>query len=445
MVVTLPFVLLVMDFWPLRRFELGNLRSQWPKIRWLVLEKVPFFLLSALDSLVTLRVQAGVGAMQIIKNISWADRLANATASYLRYLAKFFWPGNLAIIYPHPAKHYVLSEQWPAWEIMGAALLLVLITTLLFLEARKRPYLLFGWLWFLGTLVPVIGLVQVGEQAMADRYTYIPLVGPAISLACLVSEVLSFSPWPATSIRYSALAGFLIVASLVVLTRQQLAYWRDTTTLFEHALEVTADNPSAQFALGVGLENQGDVRKAMVRYRVATAIDPHYGKAFYNLGQLFRKAGRWQPAVDAYLAAARQSPDDLPTQLNLASVLPHLGRTQEAISHFDRALELDPNSIEALNNLAWLLSTSPEPQFRNGSRAVELAERGCALTGSKAPFLLGTLAAAYAEAGRYGDAVVAGEQARARAIESGDLATASRNLYLLEFYRASKPYREDWK
>jgi Tfp pilus assembly protein PilF len=258
-----------------------------------------------------------------------------------------------------------------------------------------------------------------------------------------MAEVVSFSPWPTTVPRYAALAGLLGVASLVLLTRHQLAYWRDTTTLFEHALAVTADNPSAQFSLGVGLENQGDVRKAIVRYRVAISIDPHYGKAFYNMGQVFRKQGLWREAADAYLAAARTMPNDLPTQLNLASVLPHLGRTSEAITHFNHALELDPNSIEALNNLAWLLSTCPEPQTRNGTRAVELAKHGCALTSSKAPFLLGTLAAAYAEAGRFDDAVQVGEQACARAMEMGDLASAARNRELVEVYRASKPYREE--
>lgn len=442
MVVTLPFVLLLLDFWPLQRVELGEFRAQLPIIRWLVLEKIPFFLLSALDCLITLRVQAGAGAMQMVENISWADRLANAMTSYVRYLGKFFWPTNLAIIYPHPSKHYFLSDRWPGWEIACAGLLLVLITILCFIQARKRPYLLFGWFWFLGTLVPVIGLVQVGEQAMADRYTYIPLIGPAISLICLVVDTV-LARWPKTAVRQSALAGFLVLASLVVLTRHQLAYWRDTTTLFEHALAVTADNPSAQFALGVGLENQGDVRKAMVRYRVAVSIDPQYGKAYYNMGQALRKQGLWREAVEAYLTAIRTMPNDLPAQLNLASALPHLGQNSEAITHFDRALELDPDSLEALNNLAWLLSTCPEPETRNGSRAVQLAERGCALTHSKAPFMLGTLAAAYAEAGRFGDAVLAGEQAAARATDLGDLALAARNRELVELYRARKPYREE--
>jgi tetratricopeptide (TPR) repeat protein len=227
-----------------------------------------------------------------------------------------------------------------------------------------------------------------------------------------------------------------------LVTRHQLGYWQDTVTLFEHAVEVTADNPSAQFALGVGLEKQGQLGKATVRYRVATAIDPNYGKAYYNLGQLLRKQGHWPQAVDAYLAAARCNPNDLPTQLNVASALPHVGRNPDAIAHFERALELDPKSIEALNNLAWLLSTNPDPHTRNGSRAVQLAEQACGITEFRAPFLLGTLAAAYAEAGRFGDAVLTGEQACARAGEAGDLATAAKNKELLEFYRANRPYRE---
>jgi protein O-mannosyl-transferase len=443
MVVTLPFVLLLLDFWPLQRLDLTSLKLQLPKTRALFLEKAPFFLLSAIDSWLTLRVQRSAGAMQVIQDVSWSDRLENAVSSYVRYLGKFFWPSDLAIVYPHPAKHYFLTDQWPGWQIMCAALLLVLMTALFLMQARRRPYLLFGWLWYLGTLVPVIGLVQVGEQAMADRYTYLPLIGPLISLAWWISEIATSAKWRAVVMNLTAGAGLALVVTLATLTRTQLGYWQDTTTLFEHALAVTADNPSAQFALGVGLEKQREFGKAMVRYRVATAIDPHYATAYYNMGQLFRKQGLWQHAVEAYTSAAKQSPKDLPTQLNLASALPHLGRTEEAIPHLERALEIDPNCVEALNNLAWLLSTSPDARIRNGSRAVQLAERGCALTGSKTPFLLGTLAAAYAEAGRYGDAVLAAEQACARATELGDISTTCRNRELLELYRASKPFHEN--
>jgi tetratricopeptide (TPR) repeat protein len=229
---------------------------------------------------------------------------------------------------------------------------------------------------------------------------------------------------------------------LIPLTRHQLGFWQDTVSLFQHAVAVTADNPSAQFALGVGLEKEGQPGKAMVRYRVATAIDHRYGKAWYNMGQLLRKSGQWQAAVEAYLAADRANPHDVATQLNLASVLPRLGRYREAIEHFDEALKMDPNSIEGLNNLAWLLSTAPEASVRDGGRAVTLAGRGCSLTEFKLPVLLGTLGAAYAEAGRFAEAIAAAERACAAASQAGDTATASKNQELLALYRANRAYRE---
>src|SRR5581483_11843316 len=431
MVVTLPFVLLLMDFWPLRRFEISNLKSQISRIRWLLVEKVPFFALAAVDCWITIEVQRQAGAMEMISQVSWSERVANAVCSYLRYLSKFFWPTDLAVVYPHPAKHYFLTNQWPAWEIVCAGLALGLITTFVVLGAQRGPCLLVGWLWFLGTLIPVIGLVQVGEQAMADRYTYIPLIGPVVAIVSWIRHRRLSRRLAFRGMNFESLAGLLAVGVLVILTRNQLAYWQDTVTLFDHTIAVTSDNPSAQFALGVGLERQGQGGKAMVRYRVAVAIDPHYAKAYYNMGQLLRTDGFWPEAVQAYLAAARENPTDLPTQLNLASALPHVGRSQEAIAHFERALELDPNSIEALNNMAWLMATSPETEIRNGPRAVQLAEHACALD-SKLPFLLGTLAAAYAEAGRFSDAIHAAEQACARATKAGAPGTAARNRELLE-------------
>jgi tetratricopeptide (TPR) repeat protein len=446
MVVTLPFVLLLLDFWPLQRLKISSLKSQISNYGSLVLEKVPFLLLSIIDCWITLSVQKSAGATQVIRQITWGDRLANAVTSYVKYLGKLFWPADLAIVYPHSANHYYLSAQWPGWEITAAALLLVLVTIFCVLQLRQYPFLAVGWFWFLGMLVPVIGLVQVGEQAMADRYTYLPLIGPVLSLVWWAREAIA-SGILANANQFRAsifgIAALLVVCfPLVWLTRQQLEYWENTVTLFEHAIAVTADNPSAQFALGVRLERGGEVGKAMVRYRVAAAIDPHYSKAYYNMGQVLRKAGKWPEAADAYFAAVRSNPRDLATQLNLASVLPHVGRAKEAVAHFDEALRIDPTSIEGLNNLAWLLATSPDPGVRDGARAVQLAERACSLTGSKVPVFLGTLAAAYAEAGRFGEAIATAERACAFATEAGDTATAAKNQELLGIYRANRPYRD---
>jgi tetratricopeptide (TPR) repeat protein len=447
MVVTLPFVMLLLDFWPLQRFTLSNIKTQIPRIGSLIIEKAPFLLLSILDCWITLAVQKSEGATEVIRQITWLERLDNAVTSYVRYLGKLFWPSDLAIVYPHPAKRYYLSDQWPAWEIAVAALLLIALTIFCLMQLRQRPYLAVGWFWFLGMLVPVIGLVQVGEQAMADRYSYLPLIGPVISLVWLASEGIgcrvSSGGQQIPPLLYGVVALLAVSVPLACLTRHQLNYWQDTITLFDHAISITADSPSAQFALGVGLERQGEIGKAMVRYRVATAIDRNYGKAYYNMGQVLRKAGKWQEAADAYLAAARSMPGDLATQLNLASVLPHLNRGKEAVAHFDEALRIDPASIEGLNNLAWLLSTSPDPRVRDGVRAVELAEQACSLTGSKIPVLLGTLAAAYAEAGRFSEAITAAQRAGAEATQLGDLAGAAKNQELLERYRANRPYREN--
>jgi len=413
MLVTLPFILLFIDYWPFRRFEISNgfLRSV-STLRTVALEKAPFLALALIDCWVTVAVQRSTGAMQVIERVTWSERLGNAVTSYVRYLGKFFWPTDLAIVYPHPAKHYYLTDQWPLWEIGLAVVLLVLVSMFCILQLRTRPYLALGWFWFLGMLVPVIGLVQVGEQAMADRYTYLPLIGPVISLAFWLNERFGYGGNPAwatsepkknPTLRRGVtnpivrLAVVIAVAAVLIpLTRHQLSFWQDTTTLFQHAVAVTADNPSAQFALGVGLEKEGQPGKAMVRYRVATSIDPRYGKAWYNLGQLLRKSGHWQAAAESYLAADRANPHDLATQLNLASVFARLGKYREAVQHFDDALKIDPNSIEGLNNLAWLLSTAPEASVRDGGRAVTLAERGCSLTEFKMPILLGTLGAAYA-------------------------------------------------
>ena len=472
MVVTLPFVLLLLDFWPLQRTMISNFKSQIsdpshpshgagaverPTFLALLYEKLPFFALSAVACWVTLLVQASAGAMQVIQGIDWPERLSNAITSYVRYLGKLVWPIDLAVIYPHPAKHYYLSGAWPGWEIGVGALLLLLISLFCVTQLRQRPCLAVGWCWFLGTLVPVIGLVQVGEQAMADRYTYIPLIGPVMALVWGACELMksigpapSLSPRRGTPLRAGRARGLIFQAGtilvllclLVLLTRQQLGYWQNTVTLFEHTIAVTPDNPSAQFALGVGLEGQGRPNQAIVRYRVAVAIDPQYAKAYYNMGQVLRKAGRWQNAAQAYRAAARCNPKDLVTQLNLAGVLSHLDQVSEAIDHFNQALELDPNSVEGLNNLAWLLCTSPAPQFRDGTRAVQLAERACWLTGYQAPVFLGTLAAAYAEAGRFPEAVATAQNAAALAAQAGDSAAASKNRQLAGLYRAHKPYRD---
>jgi tetratricopeptide (TPR) repeat protein len=503
MLVTTPVLLLLLDFWPLGRFAVANPKSEPDRTAGsrdlrttdhgltaeglakagprtqpfsiqhsafsICLEKAPFFGLAALFSLLTIFVQHGSGAVTPLTLITLGDRLDNAIVSYLRYLAKLLWPTRLAVIYPHPAAHYFPMDRWPEWQTPLIALLLLALTALVVWWARRRPYLAFGWFWYLISMLPVIGLIQVGEQAMADRYTYIPLIGPVIALAWLVCDATSsrFTHWPRRSTAEAGhalaapkrseggslsphpgsraamgTAALAVLAICAILSRRQVGYWRSTTALFEHAVAVTGGNPSAQFSVGVGLEKEGLTNQAIVRYRVAMAIAPRDQQTHFNLAHLLREEGFLSQAIEQYQAVLALNPTDLAGELNLAQTLDRAGQTQQAAAHFQAALRLDPNSVEALNNLAWLLATSGAGEIRDGNRAVQLAERACELTHFKATVVVGTLAAAYAEAGRFTEAVETARKACALAEALGQMGLAQKNRELLELYRQGRAYRE---
>jgi Tfp pilus assembly protein PilF len=441
MVVTLPFVLLLLDYWPLRRFDWTQLLPKSKILSSVILEKVPYLLLSLGLCVITLIMQRRAGATEVVRNLTWSERLGNALASYMKYLGKLVWPAKLAIIYPHPAEHYYISDRWPVWEIALAGLLLVLVSILFFRMRARRPYLVVGWFWYLGMLTPVIGFIQVGEQAMADRYTYLPLIGPVISLVWWAFEQVS-SRFGKPILNAAVATAIAVVVLLICLTRHQLDFWTNTTTLFEHAVAVTADNPSAQFGVGMGLLEERQPAKAMVRFRVAVAIDPAYERAHYIMAQLLRMLGHLQASADQYLAALRVNPSDVRAQVNLAGVLPLLGRGKEAAHQLDQVLRNHPDSVEALNNFAWLLATSPDRQVRDGTRALQFAKRACDLTNFKQAAFIGTLAAAYAENGRFPEAIDTAQRAAAVASSSGDEALAKMNQDLINLYRAGKPYRD---
>ena len=264
MLVTLPFVLLLLDYWPLgRNAECGMRNAEpgaggkvqgrtWPWMK-LVREKAPFFLLAAIASAVTLITQHRAKALATVENIRLIDRLANALVSYCRYLAKFLWPAKLAVFYPEPVK-------WPTATVLLAGLLLLGISIMAVALRHRHRYLPVGWLWSLGTLVPVIGLVQVGAQAMADRYTYVPLIGVALLLVWGMHELTSRWQFRAVLLSAAAAAGMILC---VALTRRQIGHWRDTETLFRHALAVTDDNWVAHHNLGDALEKRGRLDEAI--------------------------------------------------------------------------------------------------------------------------------------------------------------------------------------
>jgi tetratricopeptide (TPR) repeat protein len=437
MAVTLPFVLLLLDVWPLKRFSSFKFQVSSsetpstlnPQPSTLLLEKWPFFALSAFFCGITFLVQKEFAAMVSLDRLTLGDRISNAVSSYLQYLVKLFWPAKLAVIYPYPKSH-------DAVEVWLIALLLAAVSGLCLCQLFRRPYLAAGWFWYLGTMLPVIGLVQVGGQAMADRYTYIPLIGPVISLVWLAAEVF---PSRKTSL-FAATA--IILAAFLGQTGRQLQFWRDTVALAGHNIAVTPENASAHFTLGVGLEHAGETNRAMVCYRVAAAIFPGDIDARKNLADLLRQQGHLSAAEQEYNILLALNPNDFATHVCLADVVGHLGRTDEAVSHLNEALRLNPDSTEALNNLAWMLATSTNAAVRDGARAVRLAERAREITGGKKTIYLGTLAAAYAEAGRFDDAISTAEKACALAEKSGEQNLLQKNQELLELYRAHQPYHE---
>jgi tetratricopeptide (TPR) repeat protein len=582
MLVTLPFVLLLLDFWPLGRLTLPPSGSP-SKPKTLFLEKAPFFVLSLASCLVTFLVQKASGTVMALEIMSPAARLANAVISYARYLGKFFWPSELTVFYPFREWH------WLSWQVLGAVLLLTTLTLLALLRVQRKPWFLVGWLWFLGTLVPVIGIVQVGDQAMADRYSYLPYIGPFIILAWGTAELVgqnkpSSGPGTQTHAVFMRTTGIQTALAVLVLgacafaTSWQLPVWQNTETLFKHALQVTRNNHTAEANLGLYLVEQGRFDEAIECYQKAVHSKTNFPHAWNNLGLAYVRQKRYEEGVAAFETALRLYPSLAETECNLGNALMALGKRDDAIAHYTKAVVLKPDyalaranlggmllrqgsgaeaiehlrvaaqlgprnafvhsdlarslvehgdldeavnefkialavqpgfataqlglgetfvmlgrddeaSIqfqavlneqpedatalyqmalllarkgeirqavllyrrllnaapdfpEALNNLAWILAANADPQLRDGKAAVELARRACELTNNQQPVMIGTLAAAYAEAGRFPEAVATAEKAKALAEQQKEETTATKNSELLEVYRAGKPYHE---
>ncbi len=427
-VVTLPFLLLLLDFWPLQRLNRATLRA-------LLVEKIPFFILMVVFCGLTFWVHEAHADVRTLQNLSVANRMGNVILSYINYLGKLVWPSDLAVVYPFP-------ESFDNVEVILAALLLLAVSALCILERSRRPYLAVGWFWYLGTMVPVIGLVQIGWQSMADRHTYLTMIGPVMAITWLVSE------WAASRAVFKYLAGLAAAAVLgacILLTRTQLAYWKDTVTLFERTVAVTGDNFLAQMDLATGLEMQKNFREAAVHYRMALAIAPFENMIHYQLGACLGMAGYTRAGLEEYQMAAEDGgwrPDDYTQNMALANALTLLGHPDEAVPFLEAALSEKPDSVNALNDLAWDLATNPDENIRNGARAVQLAERACELTDYKQTIVMGTLAAAYAEAGRFDDAVAMAQKAIANAQQNGETILAKKNQELLQLYKAHQAYHE---
>ena len=379
MVVTLPFALLLMDYWPLER-----LPARWAEFRkrlpGLVVEKLPFLVPVAASSAVTLYGAQTQQGLQTLGEISVGARLGNSLLGYGLYLKKMVWPMDLAVIYP-------LSRNFlSSWPVILAAVVLAAITVVVWRRREASRYLVVGWCWYLGTLVPVNGLLQSGFQAMADRYSYVPLIGIFIMLSWGGVEILGDQKqgrkWLAGT------AGCVLLA-LALLTRVQLSYWQDTTTLFKHAIRVTADNQMAHYvlatgllkegeleeavqhlqeavkihpmnsyaqsALGVALGELGRVREAQESLEESLRINPQDAHAHSGLGVILLEQGRVDEAVEHLKKALRILPEDAQTHYNLGVALVEQGWVEAAIEHFDKALEIDPELVDARKNLVFVL------------------------------------------------------------------------------------------
>ncbi len=502
MLVTLPFVLLLLDYWPLDRLgpkckKAGTKYS----LAYLLIEKIPLFTIILASCIVTFINAKEIGAIRLTEDYSFPIRLANTSISYMQYIIKMVWPVRLAVFYPHPGPNVSIL-----YAVISAALLLA-VTILVLRLAKNRRYLVTGWFWYLGTLVPVIGLVQAGAQALADRYSYITLTGLFIIIAWGLPDLLARWRYKKIALASSAL---LIISVISICTYFQLRYWQNSLTLFRHALDVTKDNYIAHFCIAGPLREQGKLDETIYHCSEVIRIRPRYFDARINLAHVLRDAGRLDEAVKEYRKCLQMKPDDpnllnalgtalgqqgkfdeavkyltealrirpdfaaahtnigyaLTLQGNLDEAVAHLteslrldpnstqtyyylglalvqmGKINEAITHFEEALRLKPDWAEPMNDLAWFLAAGPEITAHNPDRAFKLAQRACELTNHKKPELLDTLAAAYAATGDFSKAIETAEKAL-ELCQSSEQETLKKEIKKrLALYKAGKPYVE---
>jgi tetratricopeptide (TPR) repeat protein len=539
MLVTLPFVLLLLDWWPLGRMKLVGVESAKTDSRnhpaafsTLVKEKIPLFLLSAASCIATALAPETVGTLG---HVPITERVGNALVSYVVYLRQMVCPAGLALPYLFP------PDGIPIWKVSLALLLLATVTAGVVLCQRKRPYLLVGWLWYLGMLIPTIGLVQISYYARADRYTYLPGIGVAIAATWAVAD------WSARWKHRRALLGGMMMAVIGALTvwgHIQTSYWRDSESLWTHVLACTSGNYVAHYCLGAARADQGanddavaqyrmalnikpdcaearsnlgtslfekgEKEEAIAQYRKALEINPDYAKARGNLGVALFDKGDRQGAIEQYRKALGINSEDAEVRSNLGIALFDSGDTQEAIAQYRKALEVDPRYVKAdynwgnalasqgqldeaiahfrmavkinpeyakaysalglvyfqkgdvkdaidswqhaleikpdqpdvQNNLAWLLAATPDTSLRNGAKAVALAEQANQLNGGANPIVLHTLAAAYAETGRYRDAAATARHALELAVSQKNDDLIAKLPNEIKLYEADKPTRD---
>ena len=342
MLVTLPVVLLLLDWWPLQRFTIHNERSTITQLVW---EKTPFLLLSTASCAATIWAQKD--AVMYLQKLGFPLRLGNALVSYAVYIGQMIYPAGLAVLYPHPANHLA------PWRIGVCVLFLLLVSAGIAAGSRKHPFLLVGWLWYLGMLVPVIGLIQVGPQAMADRYTYLPQIGLYIIVAW--GSVDLCGSWRYRRVLLGAGAA-AILAALLVLAHVQTTYWKNGVSLMTHAIACTSDNSIAHSNLGITLTRQGKLPEAIQHFERTIQLKPDDAGAYDNLGVALARQGKLPEAIQHFERAIQLKPGFADAHYNLGLALTSQGKLAEAIQHYERAIQLKPDYEEAYNNLGVALA-----------------------------------------------------------------------------------------
>jgi len=504
MLVTLPFAMVLLDLWPFQRLRLGAGEQSSVDKKTLVeslREKIPFIALALISSYITFIVQRQGQSVATMERIPLVSRLANALVAYVGYLWKTIWPVNLSVYYPYP-------ETIQTVAAVIAAMLLLGVSFLVWRHWRARPWLFTGWFWYVGTLVPVIGIVQVGSQAMADRYSYIPSIGLGFALAFGAQELLSLRPGLRRPI--GILTG-IVIAGWILLTGRQVNFWNNDETLFRHALQATArnhlasavlgstaaqagrmeeaarlfeqaiqwrpDSFEAHTAYGVALLNAGNLDKAaehlqralqfnpmqfealnglgavlsrqkkpeeaLEKFTSAININPNYGEARLNRAMMLQQLGRASEALDDYFAALPLVAPNPAVLLNIGNLLLAQHRSTEALGLFRQVLQFQPDHVDAINRVAWVLATHPDPGVRNGAEALSLAQKACGLTKQQHAPSLNTLAAAHAENGQFPEAVQNMQRAIEVARTTGQNSFVAIAEKLLVLYQSGQPFREE--
>ena len=484
MLVSVPAILLLLDYWPLRRFEQPSSTTGKTKIvnsgnqpctrQRLFLEKIPLFVLAGGSCVATFVLQKR--ATGAIPPLPFLWRVENAFVSYMIYVWKTLWPTHLAVFYPHP------NNTLPIWVVILAMMLLLAITVSAIVFRNKRPYVFTGWSWYLVMLMPVIGLIQVGEQGHADRYTYLPHIGLFLLAVWFAADAAAVRE---SRSRFATATAAVIILALASAAFIQASYWRNSETLWTHALDVTSDNDVAHNNLGYLRVDQGELDKAiahfeaaleirsrkldphydvgsafvqmnladalarkgqpdeaLVHYEQAIRLQPNYANAYYNRGNVLFTKGRIDEAMADWEKTLQIQPNDADAHTCIGNAFLRQGSPKEAIAHYEKAMALAPGDPHSRNNIAWVLATSSDASIRDGVKAVELAQEAVQLSRGRDSKFIRTLAAAYAESSRFPEAIAAAQQAITIAAMQGNTGLANTLRKEIALYRGHISLRE---